>query len=225
MYNQSSIVSQPIPERGKQMEPNEDQVVIVEEPTPRPFREIPKLWLKFGRMTGDFLRGELPYASTGNTFKSIVILALIMMPLMFFPVIKNLFPYETSASSTTQFFSFLLLILLGLVVIPLQFYFSTWTIFIFAKILGGNGSYYVQAYLNSLIWVPCYISIALSLYLRFIPFIGNILAGLIIVGIGLYQFVLSITINKVTHQLSDGRSILSAILGNILFSILFWLLS
>jgi hypothetical protein len=202
-----------------------ENVVTIEEPAPKPFKEVPGLWFRFGRMSEDFFANELPYASTGSTFKSVVILALIMMPLMFFPVTKNLSPYETSAFSTTQFFSFLLLIFLGLVVIPLQFYFSNWTTFISAKILGGNGSYYIQAYLISLVWVPCYVLIALSLYLTFIPIVGNFLAGLIIVTIALYQFVLSIIINRVTHQLPLGRSILSVILGNILFNIILVLIS
>jgi len=205
------------------MEPNQE--VIVKGNTPRPFREIPVLWLKFGRITENFLHGELPHASTENTFRSIVILALIMMPLMFFPVTKNISSYDANNSSTTPFFSFLLLIFLSLVVVPILFYFANWTTFVFAKILGGKGTYYVQAYLNSLIWVPCQILIALSLYLTFIPIVGNFLSGLLIAVIALYQFVYLIIANKVTHQLTDGRSILSVILENLLAGTLFALIS
>ena len=185
--------------------------------SPRPFSEIPSLWLKVTQMTEAFFAGEAPRASQGNTLVSILVYAVISAILTALSVFVggglealSRLPefgqqpemgatYGAGLGSTVLCFA-----CVGLIAVPLSFYLNNGLNYLGAHVLGGTGSFGAQAYLMSLFVVP--LGIVASL-VSLVPFVG----GCISFFVGLYVIFLNVRLNKAVHQLTTGRAIVAAL--------------
>jgi hypothetical protein len=106
---------------------------------------------------------------------------------------------------------------------PVSFYLTNGLTYLGARILGGSGEFKTQAYLFSLFFVPLGIVSGLASLLISLPSmaslpgsggntawlstISSLLSGLVSLGIGIYQIILTVRSLKVTHQFSTGRAV------------------
>jgi hypothetical protein len=180
--------------------------------SPRPFSEIPGLWLKVFRMTEAFLAQEAPRASGTNTLIGVVIYAVaaatataVFALVTAGQEIPGLTP-ETMGVYVTVNGQILLLptVLLGLVALPLVFYLP----YLAARIVGGTGTFIPQAYLMSLFFVPLGIIMAAA---ALIPYAGSLIAA----AVGIYMFILEVRTIKVVHRLTTGQAIGAMILMSV----------
>jgi hypothetical protein len=173
---------------------------------PRPFAEIPGLWLKVTLMSQEFFSREAPRTSGSNTLigvliygaASAVILAVLGMP-------AGGAPSRGATVTANGQIALLPSILLGLVAVPLGFYVGYGLQYLAARILGGPGSFGPQAYLTSLFIVP--LGTLMNL-VQFIPYAGPIL--LLVVGI--YSFVLNGRVLMVVHRFTSSRAVAAMLL-------------
>jgi hypothetical protein len=185
--------------------------------SPRPFSEIPSLWLKVTQMTEAFFAGEAPRASQGNTLVSILVYAVISAILTALSVLvggglqvlSRLPEFGQRPESGAAFGAGLGGVVvcyacLGLIAVPLSFYFSNGLNYLGARVLGGTGSFGTQAYLMSLFVVP--LGIVTSL-VSLVPLAGACLAFIV----GVYVIFLNVRLNKAVHQLTTGRAIVAAL--------------
>ncbi len=185
--------------------------------SPRPFSEIPSLWLKVTQMTEAFFAEEAPRASDGNTFVSILIYAVVAAILSALSALiggglqavlrSSEFAqqpelgaaYGASLGSTA-----LCSACLGLIVVPFFFYLNNGLNYLGAHVLGGTGGFGAQAYLMSLFTVPLG---TVANLVGLVPLAGGCLSFLI----GLYVIFLTVRLNKAVHQLTTGRAIVAAL--------------
>lgn len=187
---------------------------------PRPFGEIPSLWLKIFEMNEEFFAQEAPRASGTNTFISVLIItgvavvAAVISTLIGSGLQAAILPPEyrdaalvgAGAGITGAVCGGLLGGLIG-------FYLGNGFVYLAARILGGTGDYVTQTYLASLFTVPIGI---VSGVLSIIPCVGPIIA----LVISIYGIVLNARVVKVTHNLTTGKSVVAvlspAIIGMLL---------
>jgi hypothetical protein len=157
--------------------------------SPRPFSEIPGLWLKLFRMDVAFFASEAPRVSGRNTLLAVLIYAVAAF---IFASIEVLF-------TKTNF---------GFCVPPAQFvlvwfafYANIGIVHLCAKLFGGKGSFTALAYLASLFVVPLGI---LSGLLSLIP--SPAITYIILAVTMVYNIILMVRAIKVTYQLSTGRA-------------------
>jgi hypothetical protein len=165
---------------------------------PRPFSEIPSLWLRVFKMDEDFFASELPRASHIGVLLSAVIVsgAVALIALITSQTVK-LFLGVGFVPSTLS----------GLWAAGTGFYASAGVTFLCARILGGKGGFKGQAYLQSLYSVPVGI---VQYAAGFVPIVGRPLAILAT----LYGIVLGVRAVKVSHKLTTDRATV-AVLGPI----------
>jgi hypothetical protein len=148
--------------------------------TPRPFAEIPSLWLKVHQMTEDFFAQEARHTSAGNTLIYVLIYTIIAAILnAIYMVIYNASTFTELASQlgdsggmgTTGILiaSVCFTAIMG----PIGYYFGVALIHLGAMVFGGKGSYSTLAYLSSLFVVPLGIVISLA---SLIPCAGAVVA-------------------------------------------------
>lgn len=179
---------------------------------PRPFGEIPSLWLKIFQMDEAFFTREKPRASAGNTLISVAIAGVVIM------VASVLTTYIGGLSWMSDMFGaqglgrmrdfsawmLLYMACVGLIGYPIGYYFSNLLYYIGGRLLGGQGGFTEQAYLLSLFTVPLgMVSSVISL----IPCVGAVLA----LGISIFSLILSYRAMKVTHNLTDGKAWISVL--------------
>jgi len=179
---------------------------------PRPFGEIPQLWLQVLQMTEDFFAQEAPRASASNTLFSILIMAGISTVLAIISTLVGggiqaaLLPPESrgaavagvGAGITTAICS-------GLIGTIIGFYLGNGITFLCARLFGGTGDYNTQTYLVSLFAVPIGI---VSGALAIIPCVGLIAA----LGVSIYAIVLNVRAVKVSHNLTTGKAVAAVFL-------------
>jgi hypothetical protein len=191
----------------------EEQSIPVEN-TPRPFQEIPALWLQLGKMTDAFFASELPRASAVNTIYSILILAGVSTGLSVVQaLLKDMISFFT-ASTTVQptelamFFGSTALILccLGLVIAPISFYLNNGITYLGALIFGGRGKFTSQAYLGSLFFVPLSLISSLAAFLSLIPRVGQYISYAAFFGVAFFHLFFTIRSVKAAHNLTTGRA-------------------
>lgn len=200
----------------------------LQEDTARPFREIPRLWLKFGRMTKDFLISEQTRSSSKTTFISIIIYALIRASLHFLFSWFQLIDHP-SEQNLTELFSewggwFLTRSFGIFLVIPLLFYAYSGMNFLSAKLMGGKGNYASQTYLLSLFITPLgFLSASYYFLTWYLPVAFNIL-GLVVLQV--LRFIFLLRVFKAAHKMTTSQAFFSYILphGLILFTLLFIIL-
>lgn len=220
------MITLPDPERGEHLETEEKSAL--QEDTARPFREIPRLWLKFGRMTKDFLISEQPRSSLKTTFISITIYAFIRAFLHFlfrcFDLI--IIPSEqTLAELFSKWGGEYLTLSCGIfLVLLLSFLIYSSILFLSAKLIGGKGNYTSQTYLLSLIIAPLgLISAVFWFLIRFLPDILNILGW---VGLQILRFIYLLRVFKAAHKMTTSQAFFSYMLphGLIFFILIFIIL-
>lgn len=106
------------------------------------------------------------------------------------------------AASQPTFIGTLFSTIIGAVV---GFFIGAAIYWIFAKLLGGDGSYEEQTYLMSTYTAPLLI---INGVLSLIPFIGPFIA----IFVSIYQLVLSYFAIKVSHRLTSGRAVMVVLL-------------
>jgi hypothetical protein len=190
------------------------------QPSPRPFSEIPGLWVKVLQMTEDFLAGEAPRASGSNTLISVLILAAISMVLS---VISSLIlggvqtaflpPEYRDVAAVGVGQNVLCTLCGGIVITVIGFYLSNGLSYLGARVLGGNGDFNTQTYLVSLFAVPAGI---VSGVLTLVPCLG-LLAAL---AVSIYAVVLNVRAIKVTHDLTTGKAVVAVLWPVVLILIL-----
>jgi hypothetical protein len=168
-------------------------------PGPRPFSEIPPLWLKIFKMDQDFFASELPRASyIGVALSTVAVSGAVVLIAL---VASLAFKLIRSVGLVPS-------VLFGLLVAVAGFYASVGITFLCARILGGNGSFKGQVYLQSLYSVP--IGIA-QCAVVFVPLVGGPLG---ILGT-LYSILLGVNAVKVSHKLAMNKAT-AAVLAPIL---------
>jgi len=176
---------------------------------PRPFGEIPALWLKFFNMTEAFFADEAPRASAGNTLLSVVVYTIIGSILI---AISNLINQAVFGGMLARslggsgarsgignvFCGFCV----GLFVIIIAFYLNNALTYLGARVLGGHGSFGTQAYLASLFVVPLGL---ISALVNLIPCLG----ALVSIALAIFGIILYVRVMKVTHELTTGKALIS----------------
>lgn len=207
---------------------NNEEHTIIPEKKQRPFSEIPGLWLKLFQMTGDFFRGEKDHASASNTLFSVLILAGLVAIVSSISTLFSGFLGGLGIQEELQGIDFLA-ITGGLTIfqfccafffIPVSFYFWNGVYYIGARMFGGSGDYSTQAYLSSLYYVPIMMIWSVSSLLGVIPFAGICIVGTVVLGLIIYDLVLSVRSIMVAHDLSIGRAIGSILLIPATFSLI-----
>lgn len=194
---------------------NSEESVIPVENGPRPFGQIPALWLKLFGMSEEFFRAELPRASASNTFFAILALAVVTAILS--ALTSLLFGFVGLGSAVTAsarnnspqtiISTAIIQCCFGLFVTPIGFYLNNGLNFVVAKIFGGKGGFGAQAYLVSLFYVPLALLSSLAALLVIVPVAGPILFLLIVCAVIVIHFVMFVRVFKTVHGLSTGAAI------------------
>jgi hypothetical protein len=189
---------------------NLEESPIAEPIGPRPFLEIPRLWLRVYEMTEEFFRNEIPRTSTSNTFYSILIYSVISLAFSIFQMLftksSNPFSELPMEAGIYSLFTGMGLVCL-VVIIPVGFYISNGIYYGIASLLGGKGSFSSQAYIDSLFTVPIgVLSLILALF-SVIPVIGwFIYSGLALI-VSIFNIILTVRCYKAVHNFSTGRAV------------------
>lgn len=193
--------------------PNFDQGPPGYGPTgPRPFGEIPALWLKVFQMNASFFSTEMHRASAGNTLIAVIISAVFSG---ITTGLSAIFGGVDQFLRALQFESFggqiessagmvLTYVCLGLFFAPLGFYIGNGLNFLVARLLGGQGEFTPQAYLFSLFGVPLGVVVGV---LGLVPCVGPLVSF----GISIFGLVLGIQAMQVVHRLSSGKAAVSVL--------------
>lgn len=185
---------------------------------PRPFGQVPRLWLDVTKMTEEYFAMEAPYASAGNALISVLILAAVSALLS---AISSLLGGGVQMLTTPSLYEdigvapFLMTIggvaffsaCYALVLGPIGFYLANGIVYIFARLLGGTGGFTTQVYLQSLFAVPLGILTSLLALLNVIPLLGGCISGIAILAVAVYSIVLNVRSVKVTHDFTSGRAV------------------
>ncbi len=197
----------------------EEEFVAASPAGPRPFGDIPALWLKILEMDETFFAQEAPRASGTNTFISVLIVtgvavvAAVLSTLISGGLQAAILPPEYRESALVGAGAGVTgAICGGLFGGLIGFYLGNGFIYLAARLLGGNGDYTTHTYLVSLFTVPIG---AVSGVLSIIPCAGPIIALII----SIYGIVLNARAVKVTHNLPTGKSVV-AVLSPALLGIL-----
>ena len=197
--------------------------------SPRPFGEIPSLWLKVLQMTEDFLGQEAPRASGSNVLISLAILAVATAIL---GAISSGISSLLGTSFQSQFLppeyqelagaslggGVVGALCSGLIGTFIGFYLGNGLIYLGARIFGGTGDFGTQTYLQSLFAVPLGI---VSGAAGLIPCLGAFVA----LAVSIFGLVLSVRAVKVTHNLDTGKAVAAILVPMvILFLILMCLI-
>ena len=197
---------------------DQEQLEASSQSTARPFREIPAMWLRIGRMTESFFAAEAPHTSARNTFISVLIftgLSVVwyQISLHIRSIIGLPNPNTSSATvlsraipNTAGF-----LFCYQLVAIPILFYLGNGILYSAAHVFGGKGSFKAQAYLLSLFYLPSVFLFSILLTFNQILFFGTCILNIGILAIEIYIIVLTVRVLKVIHTLTTTKAVISAL--------------
>jgi hypothetical protein len=114
----------------------------------------------------------------------------------------------------------------ALLTIPLQFFAEMGLLYLFARTMGGRGSFITQSYTSLLVCVPLNVLLSsLGLALGLIPVAGVVLFVLLSLALSIYQIVLQVYALMAVHRLSGGKATSSILLVMLFFVLLGGLLS
>jgi len=187
------------------------------ETSPRPFGEVPPLWLKIFHMTEEFFALEAPRARGSNVLISVLILAVVSAVLSAISAgISTLIGGSQMAGLPSEYQETFAASAGGMVVCSLcggligtllSFYLSNAVVYLGARIFGGSGDFGTQAYLQSLFVVPVGIVTSFLSLVYVIPFVGPCLGGLAMLAVAIYAVVLNVRAVKVAHDLTTGKAV------------------
>jgi hypothetical protein len=199
---------------------NSDEQPVLQVNTPRPFQEIPGLWLQLPRMTETFFAFELPKASVRNTIYGILVymgiatITSVLQSLVgyFIPSLTDLGSLQEAQLAAIAGGALLYPCCIGLLLVPISFYLLNGLFFISASILGGRGKFSSQVYLYSLFSVPLGIISSLASLFQLIPIVGAYLVQLVTFAIYVLTFFFAIRLMKVVHNFTVGRALLTLLI-------------
>ncbi len=187
--NTDSLVSQP-------MAPQKD---------PRPFSEIPPLWLRLPHMDQPFFAAEQPRSSALNTVLGVAVYAIVGTVVV---LVVSLLQGLVRPSQPRESAAFILgLSCMTLIVTPISFYLNAGLNYLSALVFGGKGKFNDQAYLASLFFVPIGIIASVLSFLGVIPVVGLLLESPFLIAIGLVTTIFQYRVLRVVHGLSSGRAV------------------
>jgi hypothetical protein len=188
--------------------------------SPRPFGEIPGLWVKVTQMTEEFFAQEAPRASGSNTLISVLILAAATAVLSAISTVilggaqtAFLPPEYREMAGAGAGGGALGTLCTGLVGTLVGFYLSNGLVYLGARVLGGSGDFGTQTYLQSLFAVP--IGIVASA-LNLVPCVGLIAA----LAVAAYGIILNVRSVKVVHDLTTGKAVVAVLVPALLLALL-----
>jgi hypothetical protein len=199
---------------------NSDEQPVLQVNTPRPFFEIPGLWLQLPRMTETFFAGEFPKTSVPNTiygillYMAIAAVISILQSLVgyFIPSIINLESLQEAQLAAFAGGVLLYPCCIGMIVIPISFYLLNGLFFVSASLLGGKGKFSGQTYLYSLFFVPLGIISSLASLFQLIPMVGSYVTKLVTFASYLLTIFLAVRLMKVIHNFTMGRAVLTLLI-------------
>jgi len=192
--------------------------VDIGEMGPRPFAEIPGLWMKVTQMSQEFFSLEAPRTSGVNTLLGVVIYAAVVAIVQ--AVIRML--AGPAAVPAGDQLVLLTSMVAGFAGTLLGFYVGYGLQYLGARILGGSGSFGPQVYLMSLFIVPIGILTALSQLMPYalsvlspgsIPLlIVSIIFLILLLVLIIYGLVLNARVIMVMHRFTAGRAVAAMLL-------------
>jgi len=179
--------------------------------SPRPFGEIPGLWLKVTQMTEEFFAQEAPRASGSNVLISVVILAVASAILSALSsAITSLIgggtqmaflpPEYRDIAAAGMGGGVMTALCTGLIGTVIGFYLGNGLVYLGARIFGGSGDFGTQTYLQSLVVVPIGIVSGVA---GLVPCLGALAA----LALAIYGIVLWVRVIKVVHNLTTGKAV------------------
>jgi hypothetical protein len=198
---------------------NQEPIYPAPEPLPkagpRPFKELPPLWLKVFEMNEFFFTRELPRASGNNVALTLVIVGAVTG--VFVGLISAL---QMAGEGVGGAAGGLCGGLFGGVIGAFAgFYITAGLVFLGARIFGGKGTFGGQTYLQSLYIMPVSVAGALTgLISAFGSLVGDmqtcfsVVGGLASLAVSIFGMVLSVRAVKVAHDLPTGKAIGAVVL-------------
>ena len=189
------------------------------EARPRPFSQIPSLWLQLPRMTRDFFSAEAPRTSVSNTFLGVLIHTVLATLVL--AIVAWLRP-ATGPTATAASIRTATLVIAGFTVFlaPLSFYLNTGMNYVSAYLFGGRGRFSEQAYLASLFIVPLGIISSFISFLALIPLVGTLLETPFLLIIVVITTIFQYRIVRVVHGLNSTRAAAAVLVPLVLIYIL-----
>jgi hypothetical protein len=201
--------------------------------SPRPFGEVPGLWLKVIEMTEEFFGQEAPRASGSSTFVSVLILVVVStICAVISSLISSVFgistiPFGGAQDMPAMGMGDMAAVMGGMTLYIaccgffggiIGFYLGTGVNYLCARIFGGDGNFTTQAYLQSLVGVPVGVVTSVLSVFSAIPYLGCIF-GLASFAVGIYGFILNVRAIKVAHHMTTGRAV-AALLAPAVFLVI-----
>jgi hypothetical protein len=188
--------------------------------SPRPFSEIPGLWLKITQMTEEFFAQEAPRASVSNVLIGVLIfavastiLSMISSAIMGGAQMAFLPPEARETVAATLGGNVVCTLCCGFIGTIAGFYISNGLAYLGARVLGGSGDFGTQTYLQSLFAVPLGIAAAA---VNLVPCVGIIAA----LALAVYGFILNVRAIKVVHDLTTGKAVAAVLVPALLLGLL-----
>jgi hypothetical protein len=185
------------------------------ENAPRPFREIPGLWIRFWQMTDSFFQNELSRVSVPNTLYGILVYAglstliTVVISLLRWIINSITMPSLTQSTEYTTIMgiSMVSTCCIGLLMYPLSFYLNNGITYLGALVFGGKGSFNSQAYLSSLFVVPIGLLSSAFTIISLIPTFGAYIYYAITFGMVIVHYIFTIRAVKAVHNFTSGKAI------------------
>jgi hypothetical protein len=188
--------------------------------SPRPFSEIPGLWVKVTQMTEEFFAEEAPRASGSNVLIGILIFAVASTILSMISTavwggaqMAFLPPEYRETAAATLGGNVVGTLCCGFIGTIAGFYISNGLAYLGARVLGGTGDFGTQTYLQSLFAVPLGIVAAA---VNLVPCVGAIAA----LALAVYGLVLNVRAVKVVHNLTTGKAAAAVLVPALLLGLL-----
>jgi hypothetical protein len=188
--------------------------------SPRPFSEIPGLWVKVTQMTEEFFAEEAPRASGSNVLIGVLIFAVASTILSMISTaiwggaqMAFLPPEYQETAAATLGGNVVGTLCCGFIGTIAGFYISNGLAYLGARVLGGTGDFGTQTYLQSLFAVPIGIVAAA---VNLVPCVGVIAA----LALAVYGLVLNVRAVKVTHNLTTGKALAAVLVPALLLGLL-----
>ena len=172
---------------------------------PRPFWEIPPLWLQLLHMDKSFFAAEMPHTSNLNTFLGVLVYAAFATACV---VLTSLARFVVGESASTSALGTALVIggCITLIGGPLAFYFNTGIYYLSALVFGGKGTFGQQAYLHTMYFIPLALITSVAAFLQLIPELGTALSFLVPLAVAILELFFHVRAFQVVHGFSEGRA-------------------
>jgi hypothetical protein len=185
---------------------------------PRPFREIPALWLRMPRMTAAFFAEERARTSTRNTWLGVLIATIFGAGGSGLQVLLTMATGTGSALAGRLGFA-AAFFCVGLVGVPLSFSIQNGIYHVIAQALRGKAKFSEQAYAASLFWVPISLVGWLGWIPGLLPRVGVFLQIAWFIALELITLVFWFRVMRGSHGLATGSALAAVLIPFVLLLI------